>query len=277
MNHTTKMIFLDLDGTLFDDCKNIPEYNSTAIHEALSQGHKVIICTGRPLCSAKRLFPQLGMNRDGCYAITFNGGLIYDIFREQTILKQALPAEQAKYLFQKAEEQGIYMQAYSDNTVLCPSDRKEGLDYSNRLKIEREIVSDIYERIEHEKSCKILAIVESPEHQRLEAFRESLADWSKDKVNMFFSCNEYLEIVPLGISKGDAVRFLANHLNIPIANTIAVGDAENDTTMLQAAALGVAMKNATPEIKQIAGYVTELDNNQGGVGEVIYKFMCNTK
>lgn len=277
MNQTTKMIFLDLDGTLFDDRKNIPEYNSTAIHEALSQGHKVIICTGRPLCSAKRLFPQLKMNQDGCYAITFNGGLIYDIFREKTIFKQALPLEYAKYLFKKAEEYGIYMQAYSDNTTLCPSDCKEGLDYSKRLQIEREIVSNIYERIEQEESCKVLTIVESSEHQRLEEFRESLVDWAEGKVNMFFSCNEFLEIVPLGISKGDAVRFMADHLNIPIENTIAVGDAENDTTMLQAACLGVAMKNATPEIKQIAGYVTELDNNQGGVGEVIRKFMLNTK
>jgi Cof subfamily protein (haloacid dehalogenase superfamily) len=267
------MIFLDLDGTLFDDHKNIPEYNTIAIHEALAQGHKVIICTGRPLCSAKRLFPQLGMEQDGCYAITFNGGLIYDIFHEKILFKQSLPSEHAKYLFHKAEEQGIYIQAYSDHTILCPSDRKEGLDYSKRLKIDREIVSDIYKTLDHEASCKALAIVETHKHQRLEDFRKSLSDWSIGKVNMFFSCNEYLEIVPLGISKGDAIRFLADYLNIPIANTIAVGDAENDITMLKAAGLGVAMQNATEEIKQIAGYVTELDNNQGGVGEVIRKFM----
>ena len=273
MNQNTKMIFLDLDGTLFDDQKNIPEYNTTAIHEALAQGHKVIICTGRPLCSAKRLFPQLGMEQDGCYAITFNGGLIYDIFHGKTLFKQALPTEHAKYLFQQAEEQGVYIQAYSDNTILCSSDCKEGRDYSNRLKIEREIVSDIYTALENEASCKALAIVESHEHARLEAFRKSLTDWSIGKVNMFFSCNEYLEIVPLGISKGDAIRFLADYLNIPIENTIAVGDAENDLTMLQAAGLGVAMQNATKEIKEIADYITELDNNQGGVGEVIRKFM----
>ncbi len=273
MNQTTKMIFLDLDGTLFDDQKNIPEYNMTAIQEALTQGHKVIICTGRPLCSAKKLFPQLGMEQEGCYAITFNGGLIYDIFHGKTLFKQTLPPGHAKYLFQKAVEQNIYIQAYSDDTILCPSDCKEGRDYSNRLKIERKIVPDIFEELEHEESCKALAIVESHEHARLEDFRESLTDWSVGKVNMFFSCNEYLEIVPLGISKGNAIRFLADYLNIPIENTIAVGDAENDITMLQTAGLGVAMRNATEEIQQIAGYVTELDNNQGGVGEVIRKFM----
>ncbi|MBR2036785.1 MAG: HAD hydrolase family protein, partial [Lachnospiraceae bacterium] len=70
-----------------------------------------------------------------------------------------------------------------------------------------------------------------------------------------------------------AVRFLAEYLNIPIENTIAVGDAENDIPMLEAAGLGVAMKNASDDIKQHADYITKLDNNEGGVGEVIRKFM----
>ena len=80
MINNKKMIFLDLDGTLLDDQKNVPEYNMSAIKEALKQGHKVIICTGRPLCSAKKQFPVLGMEGEGCYAITYNGGLIYDIY-----------------------------------------------------------------------------------------------------------------------------------------------------------------------------------------------------
>ena len=273
MNQTTKMIFLDLDGTLFDDHKNIPEYNLSAIREALARGHKVIICTGRPLCSAKNLFPQLNMEQEGCYAITFNGGLIYDIFHQKTLFKQTLPLRYVKYLFQKAEEHGIYMQTYSDNAILCTTDQKEGQDYAKRLKIERSIVADIFEALGEETPCKTLAIVKSSDHHRLETFRNALSDWSIDKIDMFFSCNEYLEFVPLGISKGAAVRFLAAHLNIPVENTIAVGDAENDIPMLHAAGLGVAMKNAANDIKQYADYITELDNNQGGVGEVIRKFM----
>ena len=273
MNQHTKMIFLDLDGTLFDDHKNIPEYNTTAIRKALAHGHKVIICTGRPLCSAKKLFPQLHMEQEGCYAITFNGGLIYDIYHQKTLFKQTIPLEYVKYLFQKAEEHGIYMQTYSDTAILCTADQKEGEDYSKRLKIERKIIADIFETLEDEAPCKTLAIVESHEHHRLESFRNSLSEWSAGKIDMFFSCNEYLEFVPLGISKGAAVRFLAAYLNIPIENTIAVGDAENDIPMLHAAGLGVAMKNATDDIKLYADCITELDNNQGGVGEVIRKFM----
>ena len=273
MNQSKKMIFLDLDGTLMDDQKNVPAYNMSAIKEALASGHKVIICTGRPLCSAKKLFPMLGMEGAGCYAITYNGGLIYDIYNRKTLFKQTLPLEYVRYIFEKATEYGIYMQTYSEDQVLCQKDTKEGAAYSTRLKIERAIVPDIFEVLGNEEPCKTLAIADGYDHKKLETFRDAFSDWSEGKVNIFFSCYEFLEFVPVGISKGSAIRFLADHLNIPIENTIAVGDAENDIPMIEAAGLGVVMKNATDDIKKYADYITELDNNQGGVGEVIHKFM----
>lgn len=60
-----------------------------------------------------------------------------------------------------------------------------------------------------------------------------------------------------------------------MANTIAVGDAENDISMIETAALGVAMANAEPEVKAIADYVTTRTNNEDGVSEVIGKFMLS--
>lgn len=273
MMSKSKMIFLDLDGTLMDDQKQIPEYNMSAIRDALAQGHKVIISTGRPLCSAKKLFPQLNMEQEGCYAITFNGALIYDIFHQKTLFKQTLPIEYVRYIFEKATERGVYVQTYSDDAVFCPKDMKEGRDYSERLKIERIIVPNVLEVLGEQKPCKVLAIADDYNHKCLEDFREIFKEWAPGKVDIFFSCYEYLEFVPVGISKGAAIRFLADYLNIPIENTIAVGDAENDIPMIEAAGLGVAMKNASEEIKKYADYITQLDNNQGGVGEVIRKFM----
>lgn len=268
-----KMIFLDLDGTLFDDKKNIPPANAQAISEALAQGHKVIICTGRPLCSAGKLFAGLGMEREGCYAITYNGGLIYDIYHRETLFKQTLPLEYVHYIFDQAGAQNVYMQTYTDDAVLCLKDTQEGRDYAERLKIDRRIVPDVFEVLGENEPCKTLAIAENYNRSILEAFRELLQDWASDKVDIFFSGYEYLELVPKGISKGAAIRFLADYLHIHMENTIAVGDAENDIPMIQAAGLGVVMKNAAEDIKIYADYITELDNNAGGVAEVIRKFM----
>ena len=213
------------------------------------------------------------MEREGCYVITYNGGLIYDIYNRKTLFKQTLPLEYVRYIFEKAAEYDIYMQTYSDDQVLCQKDTKEGSAYSTRLKIERAIVPDVFKVLGNEEPCKTLAIADDYDRKKLEAFREAFSDWAEGKVNIFFSCYEFLEFVPMGISKGSAIRFLADHLNIPIENTIAVGDAENDIPMIETAGLGVVMKNASDDIKKYADYVTELDNNQGGVGEVIRKFM----
>ena len=125
----------------------------------------------------------------------------------------------------------------------------------------------------NDKPCKALAIARGYDHDKLEAFREIFTEWAVDKAEVFFSCFEFLEFVPKGISKGAGIRFLADYLNVPIENTIAVGDAENDIPMIEAAGLGVVMCNANDDIKIHADYVTELDNNQGGVSEVIRKFM----
>ena len=130
----TKMIFLDLDGTLLDDNKKLPKENREAIDEALEQGHKVLICTGRPLSSAIKLLPLLGLDKPGCYAITFNGGLIYDAGEKKAIYQVTLPLEQVKYVFDKAYEYGkIHIQTYTDEGFICEYDTPESRFYEISL------------------------------------------------------------------------------------------------------------------------------------------------
>ena len=82
-----------------------------------------------------------------------------------------------------------------------------------------------------------------------------------------------LECVKEGISKGDAVRRLCRHLNLPVTSSIAAGDSENDISMLKAAHIGCAVANATDECKAAADYVTERSCEESGVAEIIRKFM----
>ena len=74
----------------------------------------------------------------------------------------------------------------------------------------------------------------------------------------------YLEILPAAASKGAATRFLAAHLNVPLAETIGVGDQENDLEMIEAAGLGIAMSGAPETVRRIAGRVAPSDE-QGGL------------
>lgn len=269
-----KMVFLDLDGTLLDDEKRLPEVNLAAIDEALAAGHKVLICTGRALSSAVKQLPVLGLDRPGCYAVTYNGGLIYDIGAKKTIYRKTLPTEHVKYLFDKAEEfGGIHIQTYTDEYVVAAHDTPEGRKYAQMTRMELKAADDVMQELHGQEPCKALAIAHDYDRKRLEAFRESLADWAENKMNLCFSCYEFLEFIPQGISKGDAVLFMSQYLGIPMENTIAVGDAENDISMIETAAVGAVMQNANDEIKKHGNYITEKNNNEGGVAEVIRKFM----
>ncbi|MGN0334898.1 MAG: Cof-type HAD-IIB family hydrolase [Lachnospiraceae bacterium] len=270
-----KMIFLDLDGTLLDDEKKLPEANRQAITEALEAGHIVLICTGRPLCSAKKQIPRLGLDRPGCYAITYNGGLIWDSYKEEIVYKKTLPIDQVAYVFEKAREWKLHAQTYTEDGFICEQDNQEGRDYEKFTQVDRKIVKDVIVELNGQEPCKVLTIAKKGERAYSEAFRRELEPWGRDKVNMAFSNAQYMEITPAGISKGNAIPYMAKFLGIPVENTIAVGDAENDITMIQAAGLGAVMKNASDEIKEYADYVTEKTNNEGGVAEVIRKFMLD--
>jgi len=68
------------------------------------------------------------------------------------------------------------------------------------------------------------------------------------------------------------MRLVASHYNIPMRNTISFGDGLNDIDMLSEAAIGVAMKNASNEVKGYANDVTDYTNNEGGVGKYLAKY-----
>ncbi len=89
----------------------------------------------------------------------------------------------------------------------------------------------------------------------------------------FFSGQYYYEFCGQGQNKGQCLRLLSEKLGVPIAETVAVGDEENDVFMIREAAVGVAMCNARAEIRAEADHITEQDNNHDGVAEVIYKFI----
>ena len=85
MNQTVKIFFTDMDDTLLNSEKQVTKENMDAISEALAAGHKIVFNTGRPLSGFLPILKELGLDREGCYAIAFNGGLIYDCAAKKTL------------------------------------------------------------------------------------------------------------------------------------------------------------------------------------------------
>lgn len=266
-----RILFLDLDGTLLDDQKQIPQKNKEVLQKAAEQGHHVVIATGRALSSAQTLMRKLGFDRAGFYCIAYNGGILYDCGKEQVLSEHTLPLEVVMHIAREAEKKGLFCQTYQGADILAPRDCEELQYYVKRTSMSYRITDDFRKELKGNPHKALIVSLKG--RQELENFRQELLPWAQGKVEMIFSCDQYLEFLPLEVEKGNAVRELCRVLSMPIESSIAVGDEENDRSMIRAAGLGCAMANGIPSIKKEAGYVTERDNNHCGVAEVVEKFM----
>lgn len=265
-----KILFTDLDGTLLDDRKEIGAENRAAIHRALLAGHKIVITTGRALSSAAKLCEELRLTSKGCYAICFNGAVIYDSYEKKVIFERTLSHTFVRRLFDEAKQANLHIQTYAGTDVLCENPSKNLDEYIAQVHMGKKIVPDVIRELGSQEPPKVLMI---GEHDQLEAFRLSSFSWREGKIDSLFSCPRYLEFIPHGVSKGNSLKILCDLLGFPLSCTIAAGDAENDLSMIQAAHTGVVMANASEEMKSCADYVTTRDNNHGGIAEIIERFM----
>lgn len=118
-------------------------------------------------------------------------------------------------------------------------------------------------------------IFERKDMKYLQSLEKALLPITENAISISFSSNRYMEINRLGIHKGLGLQNLAEYLNVDMKDTIGIGDNLNDIGLIKEAGLGAAVNNAVDEIKNIADYICEADNNEGAVGEVIEKFILN--
>lgn len=271
MNINRKILFSDLDGTLLNAKKEITPASKAAIEEMISKGHKFMMATGRPIQSAIKLAESFGFVQPGFYISSYNGALIYDCYEKKTIQKLPIPYEHVRYLFDKAHSFHLHCHTYSRTHILSERDTEELELYKNHIQMPALVVPDVINSLE-EEPIKII-VMNLKDQGKLVDFQKHMTDWAEKKMNSVFSQPILLEYGSYLASKGNSLKFMCQYFQIPIENSVAVGDEQNDISMLQAAGIGVVMKNGSDTAKKYAHYITEKDNNQDGIQEVIEKFI----
>lgn len=275
-----KIFFTDLDGTLLTDDKRICDADMQAVQNMIAAGHKFVMTTGRPLTSVKKLAEKYGFLGPGYFLVSFNGGLIYDCGKGEPILTRRISVDDVKFIMDEAHRRGMHAHTYAGDLVVSEYETEQLKWYCKIMQMGYVVVDDIREYFS--ASAPINVVVKPPikvniitpfEHSSLEAFRADMRKTTEGKLFDVFSKPEMLEFSHLQSNKGDAVRFMADFYKVPISDTVAVGDEENDCPMIKAAGVGVAMANASDVVKAYADYVTENDNNHAGIAEVIQKFV----
>ena len=265
----SKILFTDLDGTLLDDTKQISAYTREVLKEWSAAGHKLVLCSGRDINSVMSVKEYLQLNFPGMYLIGYNGGQIYDCDAGQTIYKVTLTLPQIAYIMKEAERFGVHCHTYTDTHIISPVENEQ-LHYYQRVIKTPVIVSKDVTAVMQEGSCKCLAI-ELQDHEKIEAFRKSLLPWAQEEgISLLYSNPYYLELFPSVSGKGASVHKLCELLGINIWLSVAAGDAQNDISMIEAAGMGIAMRNGSDEVKAAATTITQEDNNHDGLAKALY-------
>ncbi len=267
----SKIFFADMDGTLLDDSRGIPAENQSAMELALSNGHIIAINTGRSIESAIKILKAYDLIKENLYLLSFQGNLIYYPIEDKVLYQDGFEKEKGIRLLNLLKSEGIYAQTYDNKQILSPGVCPELLEYVRISDETYRIIPD-WEELPEEKLCKVISISYS-DPSVLRAFRDKYEDDLKKDFEVFFSSDYYLEFTKRGIDKGTGVKKMAELLDIPLSDTVGIGDEENDIPMISCCGVGVAVANGVERAKEASDYITKLDNNRGAVSEAIKKFM----
>lgn len=241
-------IFSDVDGTLVEAPAAIPENNITALKRFTELGGHFAIATGRSEESALSYVQQLPVNAP---CIIYNGSVIYDFAKKKMLYAQYLPPMWKRYV-------ALIKEAFPSAGITLLGEKMyasvSAYPYVQKYLVDIDHVVPECRELEQVTEPCIKAIAVLPEDQigELEAFVTKQA-WSD--VTISRSSPFFLELLPPDTDKGSGLKAYSRLYQIPIENTVAIGDYYNDEAMLRVAGYPVTVDGAPDDIKSLCRYV----------------------
>ena len=253
-----KIIFFDIDGTLLDCPNGITEISpkvKQCIRELQNKGNYIFIASGRPYAFISNEILEFGF--DG-FVLT-NGAQV--IVRDELIYKQKIKEDIIKELTNNFEKHNIQYMLQGEIYSYMKSEYKEFYSFYDSFNISRKYIKSEYNL------------------DKIDVYKIEMLCTNKDAVeyclslqNDQFDCNHNIshnifEMYSSVETKASGIMKVLNHLNIPVENSYAFGDGINDVEMLETVGCGIAMGNASDEVKNHAKEVTcEVENDGIAVG-----------
>lgn len=247
MTNDRRIVFFDIDGTIFQTGKGTPDSTIEALKLLKKRGHIPVVCTGRPIST---LFPEIldldfpGIIGGAGTYVEYEGKVLRNVLLEHELVEQTVPR----------------MEAIDCSVVLegpaYLSYRKTGkapLFYDVIARLHKEYPGRIKEMEPgRDEACKISAQLGDPE-----AFDAMIPELNLDFSVVRYEQFPFVEMMPAKINKADGIETLIRHLEIPRSHTYAFGDGPNDLEMLQYVQYGTAMGNSEESVLKTAEYQTE--------------------
>ena len=260
-----RLIAADMDDTLLDSRGLLPEACVSSLKRAMEKGVRVVLASGRMLPAMTRYEEEIGVNAP---MILFNGALTCEAFTHRPIFEKKVSCDMARAIARETEKRGIYLQAYTVDRFLCREATERTRAYEASVGVKATPThADLSECLDFDP-YKLLAIADPRDILELQS---ALGDLFGDRMNFMLSKPHYLEMVPKGTDKGEALSSLAEHLGIAREDAAAFGDGQNDISMLRWAGRGYAMAGSRAAASE--GVLIAPSSDEAGVAAVTDKLL----
>ena len=264
-----KLIAIDIDGTLVNNNREITPEVFEAVQKAKAAGVKIVIATGRPLLGVQNILEALNLLDEGDYVITYNGALVQATATGEAFIDEPLTYDD--YLDIEMESRRLKTPLHSITMSTVYTHNRNISKYS----VNEAYITGLplkYRTAEEMAKHEIIKMMYIDDPDKLDATIAKLPQRFRERYTIVKSTPFYLEILNKNASKGLAVQHLAEKLGISYEETMAIGDEENDRSMLEAVGNPVVMANGNPELKKIAKYITK-SNEDSGVAHAINEWV----
>lgn len=248
-----KLCVFDLDGTLLNQKKEILPQSYDSIERLKKHGYDITIASGRSLEMTKKYMDILGIKLP---VVLCNGAMIW---HQTYTYKLPMDSNHVSKIITHAQSNKLFVHLYDIDTVY--TEKQNGMIMSLHGELTEEAESlEIVENLNHvEKECYKM-LIPCPTEKERDELLELLG--GMDEVHGFVSGGA-IEIVHHHASKGSGVKKVADELGYKMADVICFGDQYNDISMFEKVGLSIAMGNGVKELKRIANYVTDTNENNG--------------
>ncbi len=259
-----RAIAFDLDDTLLRSDLTVSDYTVDVLHRAADRGIIILPASGRTRDS---MFPTVERIACASAFISCNGADVWTTDRK-LLMQELLPVDLAHEVARFAAERGVYCQTYSPSRFYFSIDNEYAVSYAKSSSLEGEYVGDLTAFIQ--RPVTKLLMMDTPE--RIAALYEEAKAIFSGRASMTCSKPYFLECNPLRATKGNALRWCAEHFGFRMEDLLTFGDSLNDVSMLEAAGTGVAMGNAREDVK-VMGFPVCLTNDEDGVARYIDEYI----
>lgn len=268
-----RLIACDLDETLLDEHKQVAKGNLKEIQRARDAGILFVPASGRGYTSMDAILKELNLyQKPGEYTISNNGGIVIENHTLQHISFHSFPYEQAVSLFTFGYQRQLCVEVFTNHDVYAFHLNEDERTWLYQFK--KDAITCKEKNIEFLKQEPIVKILfQHTDMNVLHELAKEMQSLTQEIASVSFSSNRYLELNPIGVDKGVGLQELARYLHIPMEETMAIGDNDNDRELLRVAGLSIAVANASEDIKALADHVTVHDHKNGAVGEAIRRFV----